>query len=81
MDTYKANIKDSIQSWFTSLKETEFQDWLIVLVETAESKKGNKILPRTTVLDKIKSDFGGKTVERYLQCIQLPTTANNKKNV
>jgi len=35
-------------------------------VESADSKKNNKILPRTTVLDKIKNDFGGKTAERYI---------------
>ncbi len=66
MDTYKGSVKDQIQIWFQQLKRLEFQDWLLVLVETAESKKtSSKILPRTTVLDRLKSDFGGKTTERY----------------
>lgn len=58
-------MRENIQAWFAHLKSIEFQDWLIILVETPESKKSNKILPRTTVLDKIKNDFGGKTPERF----------------
>ena len=38
----------------------------MVLVETESRKTSSKILPRTTVLDRIKSDFGGKTAERCL---------------
>jgi hypothetical protein len=64
VDSYKANIRECIQTWFTQLKQAECPDWLIILVETSDSKKSNKILPRTTVLDKIKNDFGGKTTER-----------------
>lgn len=64
VDTYKANVRESIQTWFTQIKQVECSDWLIVLVETSDSKKSNKILPRTTVLDKVKNDFGGKTTER-----------------
>lgn len=77
VDTYKSNVRENIQAWFSHLKSIEFQDWLIILVETPESKKSNKILPRTTVLDKIKNDFGGKTPER---CIALldPIKGENK---
>lgn len=39
-------------------------DWMIILVETPEGKKGNKFPLRTTVLDKLKQDIGGKTPER-----------------
>ena len=37
--------------------------------ETLDSRKGNKLLPRTTVLDKLKQDLGGKTLERCLTLI------------
>ncbi len=66
VDTYKASVRENIQAWFTQIKQVEHSDWLIILVETSDSKKSNKILPRTTVLDKVKNDFGGKTTERYL---------------
>jgi len=66
VETYKGSVKDGIQSWFNQLKKMEFQDWLVVLVETESKKASSKILPRTTVLDRIKSDFGGKTAERCL---------------
>jgi hypothetical protein len=64
VDTYKASVRENIQAWFTQIKLVECSDWLIILVETSDSKKSNKILPRTTVLDKVKNDFGGKTTER-----------------
>lgn len=37
---------------------------MIVLVETYDVKKSNKLLPRTTVLDKIRSDFAAKNGDR-----------------
>ncbi|EFX70597.1 hypothetical protein DAPPUDRAFT_309387 [Daphnia pulex] len=69
VDTYKASVRENIQAWFTQVKQVECSDWLIILVETSDSKKSNKILPRTTVLDKVKNDFGGKTTERCLSVV------------
>ena len=43
-------------------------DWAVVIVEPADTKKTNKLLPRTSVLDKLKTDVGGKQPER---CISL----------
>lgn len=37
---------------------------MIVLVETYDLKKSNKLLPRTTVLDKVRSDFASKHGDR-----------------
>lgn len=43
---------------------------MIVLVETYDIRKTNKLLPRTTVLDKIKGDFGVKqTEDRFISVI------------
>lgn len=39
-------------------------DWVIVVVETYDLRKHNKLLPRTTVFDKIKSDFAEKKADR-----------------
>uniref|UniRef100_A0A0P6GFC0 Trafficking protein particle complex subunit n=1 Tax=Daphnia magna TaxID=35525 RepID=A0A0P6GFC0_9CRUS len=69
IDTYKANVRESIQTWFTQIKQVECSDWLIILVENSDSKKSKQILPRTTVLDKVKNDFGGKTTERCIAVI------------
>lgn len=38
----------------------EINDWLIVVVENFDGKRANKLLPRTTVLDKIRADFAPK---------------------
>ncbi|XP_033635509.1 trafficking protein particle complex subunit 10-like [Asterias rubens] len=67
-DAYKLVVKDGIAAWQQSLKERNITDWLIVLVETANLKRGNKtkLLPRTSVLDKIRSDFCSKQTDRVI---------------
>ncbi|XP_054722855.1 LOW QUALITY PROTEIN: trafficking protein particle complex subunit 10-like [Uloborus diversus] len=70
MDHYKQSVKDSIGSWLSKLKAKKIYDWLIVVVDHLESKKSSKtkLLPRTTVLDKMKSDFPSQSSQR---CISL----------
>lgn len=49
------------------LRERNIVDWMIIQVVAQDSLRGNKpklTLPRSTVFDKIKSDFGGKNSER-----------------
>lgn len=46
------------------LTHYNISDWMIVVVETYDFRKTNKLLPRTTVLDKIRSDFGAKHADR-----------------
>ncbi|XP_038059010.1 trafficking protein particle complex subunit 10-like isoform X2 [Patiria miniata] len=67
-DAYKLVVKDDITAWQQSLKERNVSEWLIVLVETANLKRGNKskLLPRTSVLDKIRSDFCSKQERRVI---------------
>lgn len=64
VDTYKASVRDDIDAWLKILNSYHIQDWMIVLVETYDIKKANKLLPRTTVLDKIRSDFAAKNGDR-----------------
>nr|XP_054753567.1 trafficking protein particle complex subunit 10-like [Lytechinus pictus] len=65
-DAYKVCVKNDITAWQQSLKERNVSDWLIVLVETSNPKRGNKqkFLPRTSVLDKIRNDFCSKQSDR-----------------
>ncbi|XP_001606511.2 trafficking protein particle complex subunit 10 isoform X1 [Nasonia vitripennis] len=69
VDVYKASLRDDIDSWLKTLAKARIQDWMIVLVETYDIKKSNKLLPRTTVLDKIRSDFASKHGDRCLSII------------
>lgn len=64
VDVYKASVRDSIDTWLKTLAQHNVQDWMIVLVETYDIKKSNKLLPRTTVLDKVRSDFASKHGDR-----------------
>ena len=81
VEAYKNTTRDSLQSWALALKQHGITDWMVVLLETPDTRKGNKLLPRTTVLDKIKNDFGSKQPERcvcltiriiVLYCIEFP---------
>lgn len=42
---------------------------MIVVVENFDGKRANKLLPRTTVLDKIRSDFATKHGDRCISVI------------
>ena len=40
-------------------------DWLVVVVESAEARsKANKLLPRSSVIDKVKADINSKHGDR-----------------
>lgn len=61
---YKTTVREEIEAWLKILGQHNIQDWMIVLVETYDIKKSNKLLPRTTVLDKIRSEFASKHGDR-----------------
>ncbi|XP_077870165.1 LOW QUALITY PROTEIN: trafficking protein particle complex subunit 10-like [Saccoglossus kowalevskii] len=63
-DTYKSELKDDIASWLHTLKQHNITDWYIVLVETDNIKNKPKLLPRMSVIDKIRSDFCSKQSDR-----------------
>ena len=64
---YKATVKDDLTNWQNVLKAYSSVDWLIVVVEN-DAKKKNKtnILPRTSIVDKIRNDFCNKQSDRYV---------------
>ena len=68
IDTYKNSAKDEIMDWMNTLKKCgTAHDWMVVLVETPESRKGaNKLLPRTSVVDRLRTDVGTKFSDRCL---------------
>ncbi|KAJ8352583.1 hypothetical protein SKAU_G00240590 [Synaphobranchus kaupii] len=68
-EAYKASVKEDMLRWQSLLRLHGSLDWLIVVVES-DSKKKNKtnILPRTSIMDKIRSDFCNKQSDR---CVVL----------
>ncbi|XP_062963715.1 trafficking protein particle complex subunit 10 isoform X2 [Cynocephalus volans] len=68
-EVYKATVKDDLTKWQNVLKAHSSVDWLIVVVEN-DAKKKNKtnILPRTSIVDKIRNDFCNKQSDR---CVVL----------
>ncbi|KAH3737359.1 hypothetical protein DPMN_043942 [Dreissena polymorpha] len=66
LEGYKNTVKEEITEWQNALKNKNIPDWMIVVVHSDENKMKTKLLPRSSVYDKIKSDFGGKQPERIV---------------
>lgn len=70
IEYYKTTLREDIDQWLKQLEAKGITDYMIVLVETYDIRKTNKLLPRTTVLDKIRGDFAVKqTEDRFISVI------------
>uniref|UniRef100_A0A674BVW5 Trafficking protein particle complex subunit 10 n=1 Tax=Salmo trutta TaxID=8032 RepID=A0A674BVW5_SALTR len=69
-EVYKASVRDNMMRWQGNLRLHGSADWVIVVVETSDAKKKNKtnILPRSSLVDKIRNDFCNKQNDR---CVVL----------
>lgn len=72
MDTYKKTTHDQIEQWLKILNNYGITEWMILLVETIDVRKTKNLLQRTTVLDKIRVDFGSKNDDRCLSVLYPP---------
>ncbi|XP_039267443.2 trafficking protein particle complex subunit 10-like [Styela clava] len=80
VDFYRSSVKSEIASWLSELFGNDIFDWLIVIVAGDASSKSNKpklALPRTTLADKIKTDFCSKNPDR-LYVLQDPMKDSSK---
>ena len=66
MENYKQTVKEELTEWHTALKNSNIPDWLIVVVNNDDTKGKTKLLPRSSVIDKVKNDFCSKQPERYI---------------
>lgn len=69
LDTYKSNAHEEIKNWLKQLTAFGISDWMILLVETLDVRKAKNLLPRTTVLDKIRQDFATKNDDRCISVL------------
>ncbi|XP_037543079.1 trafficking protein particle complex subunit 10 [Nematolebias whitei] len=69
-EMYKSSVKEDMMRWQNILRSHGSADWVIIVVETNDTKKKNKtnILPRSSIVDKIRSDFCNKQNDR---CVVL----------
>lgn len=63
MDSYKKKVRDDVFMWQSALKALTILDWLIIVVVHDDNKVKTKIL-RTSVYDKVKSEFGSRNSNR-----------------
>jgi hypothetical protein len=64
VETYKGSLKDDIETWLKQLTNYGISDWMILIIETIDMKKTKNLLPRQSVLDKVRLDFGAKNGDR-----------------
>lgn len=66
-EAYKGMVKEDMMRWQNSLRAHGSADWVIIVVESNDNKKKNKtnILPRSSIVDKIRSDFCNKQNDRW----------------
>lgn len=69
IETYRGTVKEEIEGWLKILQKYAITDWMILLVETFDVKKTKNILPRTTVLDKMRLDFDAKHADRCISVL------------
>jgi len=70
-DKYKSGLRNQIVKWQKLLTENQSANWIIVHVVYQDNSRVNKSkinLPRSSVYDKIKTEFGQRVQDR---CIQL----------
>jgi hypothetical protein len=64
VEIYKSTVREELDTWFKTLIKHDVTDWMVVIVETPDVRKANKLLPRTTVLDKIRAEYATKHADR-----------------
>ncbi|XP_077392454.1 trafficking protein particle complex subunit 10 isoform X2 [Festucalex cinctus] len=69
-EVYRSSVKDDVSRWQSSLRSHGSADWLIIVVDGGDARKKNKsnILPRSSIVDKIRGDFCNKQNDR---CVVL----------
>ncbi|RWS12306.1 trafficking protein particle complex subunit 10-like protein [Dinothrombium tinctorium] len=82
IDTYKISVRDELISWIARLQKHGVVDWLVIVFESAESRKINKskLLSRSSVVDKIKADFPQNVKNAAERCVSLTDPLNPKSN-
>lgn len=70
-DVYKSSSRPILLQWLSRLRNANVLDWMVVVVVAgqameARAKTAAKLLPRTTVLDRVKQDVLSKHSDRQV---------------
>ncbi|KAI9245959.1 Cullin family-domain-containing protein [Sporodiniella umbellata] len=64
-ETYKTRIRKSIKDWLELIQSKKNQEWLIVYVAEADTKRTNNYLGlKSSVFDKVRTDFNPPKQDR-----------------
>ncbi|KIJ54451.1 hypothetical protein M422DRAFT_774766 [Sphaerobolus stellatus SS14] len=72
-DTYKNSVRKQIKDWHATISQRKNQEWLILLVVRPDARATAGGFFKSTVLDRIKSDFN---VDKRDRCVQLVWSQN-----
>ena len=83
VDSYKLTFKENLINWINKFSKFNSSEWLVVLIDHTEKKLSKtKLLPRSSVADKIKADFPftGKssTLDRHIVTLVDPFKKDTK---
>ncbi|CAH8858026.1 unnamed protein product [Trichobilharzia szidati] len=70
--------RNAIGSWLGHLRARNVFDWLIVMVNSDPQYNTPKILQKSNVLDKIKSDFNVRTGDRQFLEVPAPNSVEER---
>nr|CAH8852808.1 unnamed protein product [Trichobilharzia regenti] len=70
--------RNAVGSWLGHLRARNVFDWLIVMVNSDPQYNTPKILQKSNVLDKIKSDFNVRTGDRQFLEVPAPNSVEEK---
>ncbi|CEJ05537.1 hypothetical protein RMCBS344292_19476 [Rhizopus microsporus] len=64
-EVYKTRIRKNIRSWLDLVQSKKIQEWLIVYVAEADTKRSNNYLGlKSSIFDKIRTDFNPPKQDR-----------------
>ena len=82
VDNYKQNFRENLINWVNKFSKFKSSEWLIVLIDHTDKKLGKtKLLPRSSVADKIKADFpftGKSSLDRHIVTLVDPFKKDTK---
>jgi hypothetical protein len=82
MDHYRNQVRDDLLAWVNKANRESDSEWLIVLLDNSEKRTSKtKLLPRSSMLDKIRADFPASLkplLDRHMLILSDPLKMDNK---
>lgn len=82
IEQYRQQLRDDLLAWVQRQAKHATSEWLVVLIDSSERRSSkSKLLPRSSVLDKIKADFPAPikaVIDRHIVILNDPLKSDPK---